>query len=29
MLCATEPRVPARDLLAEHLARALTDDLES
>jgi DNA-binding transcriptional LysR family regulator len=28
MLAATEPRVPARDLLAEHLARALTDDLE-
>jgi len=25
MLAATEPRVPARDLLAEHLARALTD----
>jgi DNA-binding transcriptional LysR family regulator len=28
MLAATEPRVPARDLLAEHLARALTADLE-
>ncbi|HTU29125.1 MAG TPA: LysR family transcriptional regulator [Solirubrobacteraceae bacterium] len=29
MLASTEPRVPARDLLAEHLARALTDELES
>lgn len=28
MLSAAEPRVPARDLLAEHLARALTDELE-
>jgi DNA-binding transcriptional LysR family regulator len=26
MLATTEPRVPARDLLADHLARALTDD---
>ncbi len=29
MLAGTEPRVPARDLLAEHLARALVEDLET